>query len=99
MESKLYNKDSWHYRLAKNYGLNDDISYGNPTNICDYIKSVVKGTIVAMAIALLVEGFVGSLVDSLIYLVFISVYKASFGPSIFGSIGLTTLGLIIFFGT
>ena len=87
MEAKLYNKDSWHYRLAKTYGLNDDLRWGYPTDICEYTRSIMLGMLVVVCLAIGPGILIGSIVDSILYWTFSAIVGSMIEPNIFAVLG------------
>jgi disulfide bond formation protein DsbB len=63
--TRIFNKNSWHYRLATTYGNSNDFDV--PKNICGYIRSVMFGMFIVLVVILVGAALVISLASPILF--------------------------------
>lgn len=90
MKAYTLKKNSWHYWLAKKGGL-----WGNETDICDYIRKVLKGILVVFFVSLAIPVIlfiIGSGAWNIFAYLFLGVKL-----NLFARVTITVLGAIVSF--
>lgn len=88
MKTQYFDKRSLHCRLATKYGDLSVWDLDDGMNICDYLRYVIKGTLLAVAFALISGLMLGAIADAVLWTIMSIMVGERLVINPVGSIGL-----------
>lgn len=89
MNSVELSKNSWHYKLATKFG--DYYWYSSTSNICAYVREVIKGFFILLGVGGLALMGVVAIVTTLYWLIMHGFHFLNAPPFVIASAGLTSI--------